>query len=95
MQLHRNQRDTPAPLSDSPTRRTVWDRPGAAEGKLRGTCARSARGALLSGSVFPTSASSSVGQRWGSVSRLVWYRKEKMGKRVSVRGQAERTEGSV
>lgn len=53
--------------------------------KLGSTCDRFALGALVSGSVFPKSASNSVGQRLRSFSRLVWFKREKMGKRVFVR----------
>lgn len=48
------------------------------------TWAGSALGALLSISIFPKSASNSVWQRLGSFSRLVWFKKEKMGKGVLV-----------
>lgn len=52
--------------------------------KLRNTCDRFALGALLSVSIFSKSASNSVWQRLRSFSRLVWFKKEKMGKNVLV-----------
>lgn len=48
------------------------------------TCDRFALGALLSVSIFSKSASKSVWQRLRSFSRLVWFKKEKMGKKVLV-----------
>lgn len=89
MQLKNNQQHRSSPqlhqkAENNEENKTELEKERTAGEKRGNTWASSALGVLLSVSIFSKSASNSVWQRLRSFSRLVWFKKEKMGKNVLV-----------